>query len=80
VIVDENDVALDHVSCMACHMEFANRGSWNGGEILRGINADIVRADIQVVDIEQQPTICAVNQFGDERRFAQGRVPEPQIA
>ncbi|MMZ69048.1 hypothetical protein D1872_318100 [compost metagenome] len=56
---------------MACQMDFHNRLGREGIQIHRRIEAQVMRADVDVIDIQQQPTASSRAQLGQKVEFAE---------
>ena len=60
-------------------VDFADQIGGNGVEPGRGVEADIVRSDRDIVDVDQQAAAAAPRELGEEARFAPAVVAEREI-
>ena len=80
VVVDEDGVAVGIVDGVTGEVDLTDDGLRQRGEIAERIEADVLLAHVEIVDVAQHATARAPRQLGQEDRLGNRRVRESKIA
>ena len=67
--VDQQPVPEVRISTESRNVNFTNECWWQCMDVVDGVNAAVVCADIDIADIEQKPATGSLCDFHEERRF-----------
>src|SRR5262249_59654011 len=79
MIVDQDGQAVGLVHGVSGEVDLAHGPGGQRVQVRLGVEPDVPRAHVDVVDIAQEPASRAANELAEELRLGNARVTEPEI-